>query len=131
MNQPVTYLDLDDLLAAAQAIHGGAPSVRDWGLLESALARPQATVFGEDAYPEIHAKAAALLASIVSNHALVDGNKRLGLLATYLFYGLNDWSLRPATDDELFDLLLDVANHRLVDVIEIAARLGKLAVPRL
>jgi death-on-curing protein len=71
------HLDLDDLLAAAEAAVGRAPEVRDYGLLESALARPQSTVFGEDAYPGLHEKAAALLHSLVSNHALIDGNKRL------------------------------------------------------
>src|SRR5690348_8153418 len=102
MSQDVVYLVLDDLLAAAEAMAGRPAEVRDYGLLESALARPQATVFGADAYADIHEKAAALLASLVGNHALVDGNKRLGVLAVYLFYGLNDWSLRQTSDDELF-----------------------------
>jgi len=127
MTNDVVYLDLDDLLAAAEAIQRRPPEVLDFGLLESALARPRATVFGDDAYPDIHRKAAALLASLVGNHALVDGNKRLGLLATYLFYGLNGYTLREASDDQLFDLVLDVANRRLSDVDEIAAQLRVLA----
>lgn len=57
----IDYLDLDDVLAAAEAHLGHPPDVSDYGLLESALARPQATVFGDDAYPDIHGKAAALL----------------------------------------------------------------------
>ena len=85
-----SFLDLDDLLAAAEAAVGHRPEVRDYGLLESALARPQTTVFGADAYPDIHRKAAALLHSLVRNHALVDGNKRLGWVAVRLFYVVND-----------------------------------------
>ncbi|MGN6721881.1 MAG: type II toxin-antitoxin system death-on-curing family toxin [Marmoricola sp.] len=129
MSQDVVYLDLDDLLAAAEAIHGRPADVRDYGLLESALARPRASVFGEDAYPDLDQKSAALLASLVGNHALVDGNKRLGLLAVYLFYGLNGRSLRQASDDELFDLVLDVATRRVPDVTSIAGRLTRLVVP--
>ena len=127
MSQDVTYLVLDDLLAAAEAMSGRPAEVRDYGLLESALARPPASVFGEDAYAGIHEKAAALFASLVRNHALVDGNKRLGVFAIYLFYGLNGWSLRPASDDELFDLVLEVAAGRIVEVEVIAERLAGLA----
>lgn len=58
------YLDLEDLLAAAKAALGRAPEVRDWGLLEAALARPRASVYGQDAYPDLHEKAAALLHSL-------------------------------------------------------------------
>ena len=72
------FLTLEDALAAAQAYLGRRPEVRDYGLLESALLRPQCSVFGQDAYPDLDHKAAALLSSLVGNHALVDGNKRLG-----------------------------------------------------
>ena len=68
------YLELDDLLAAANAAVDGRAEVRDVGLLQAAAARPQATAFGEEAYPNLDAKAAALLQSIVSGHPLVDGN---------------------------------------------------------
>jgi len=78
----IEYLELDDLLAAASAYLGHPPQVRDYGLLESALARPRASVFGQDAYPTIHEKAAALLDSLVNNHALIDGNKRHGWVGT-------------------------------------------------
>lgn len=57
----VDYLDLDDLVAAAEVAVSGRPKVRDWGLLESSLARAKASVFGEDAYPGLNGKAAALL----------------------------------------------------------------------
>ena len=68
------YLLLEDALAAAEAALGYPAEVRDYGLLESALARPRATVFGEDAYIGLDAKAAALLCSLVANHTLVDGS---------------------------------------------------------
>src|SRR5205814_8465775 len=79
------YLDLDDLLAAAEAALGGRPEVRDVGLLQAAAARPQATAFGEEAYSTLDAKAAALLQSIVAGHPLVDGNKRPGWVAVRPF----------------------------------------------
>ena len=85
----IDYLTLDDVLAAAEAHLGDPAEVGDYGLLESAVARPQATVFGEDAYPTIHEKAAALLQSLAANHPLLDGNERTAFVATALFYGLN------------------------------------------
>ena len=96
--------------------------VRDWGLIESALARPQATVFGEDAYPTVWTKAAALLMSLVGNHALVDGNKRVGFTATVLFLHKNGESLR-FDEDEAYDLVIAVAERRLAEVPEVADRL--------
>jgi death-on-curing protein len=70
------------------AFLGRQPEVRDFGSLESALARPKAMVFGADAYAGFHEKAAALLDSLVNNHALVGGHNRLGWVAIRLFYGL-------------------------------------------
>lgn len=128
MSEEVTFLDLDDLMAAAEPALGRRPEVRDWGLLESALTRPQATVFGEDAYSGIHGKAAALLHSLVTNHALVDGNKRLGTFAMLLFYAMNDYRV-TATDDELFDLVVAVASQQLVEVEKIAEQLRLYASP--
>jgi death on curing protein len=125
MTEPVEYLELDDLLVAAEAFLGRPPEVRDYGLLESALARPQATVFGEDAYPTIHEKAAALLDSLVNNHALVDGNKRLGWVALRLFYGFNGYSV-SASEDQKVTLVLDVATGELHEVTKIAYRLSEL-----
>ena len=72
------FLDLEDLLHVAERATGGSVGVRDIGLLESAAARPRASAFGADAYATPHDKAAALVHSILRNHALVDGNKRLG-----------------------------------------------------
>ncbi|MGH3723457.1 MAG: type II toxin-antitoxin system death-on-curing family toxin [Mycobacterium sp.] len=106
---------------------GRRAEVRDFGLLESALARPKATVFGEDAYPGIHEKAAALLDSVVNNHALVDGNKRLGWVATRLFYGINDFTV-SATEDQKVDLVLEVAAGEIVGVIDITKRLSAISI---
>ena len=114
------YLDLDDLLhVAARTL--GAVQVRDAGLLESALARPRSTAFGEDAYPSIHGKAAALLHSLARNHALVDGNKRLALAGTIAFYGLNGFRL-SLSNDEAYELVIAVASGELDDVEAIARR---------
>jgi death-on-curing protein len=121
------YLRLEDLLAIQEAL--GSPGIRDIGLLESALARPRATAFGEDAYPSLALKAAALIHSIVTNHALVDGNKRLGLVALRLFLGMNDQDLR-ASQDEKFDLVMAIAGGELRDVDEIAARISAYLTPR-
>lgn len=118
------YLELDDLLHVAERTLGDAPQVRDHGLLASALARPRATAFGEDAYPDIHHKASALLHSLARNHALIDGNKRLALAATIAFYGVNGLRL-TLTNDEAYDLVIRVADGRLTDVAEIASMLGR------
>ena len=117
------HLDLDDLLVAAEAALGGPPTVRDIGILEAAVARTRASVYGEDAYPDLHAKAAALLHSIVTGHALLDGNKRLGWVSVRLFYRLNGSDLRVPVE-EAFDLVAAVAEGSLRDVADIADRLG-------
>lgn len=116
------HLDLDDLLVAAEVALGGPPNVRDVGILEAAVARTRASVYGEDAYPELHAKAAALLHSIVTGHALIDGNKRLGWVSVRLFYRLNGTDLRVPVDDA-FDLVASIADGSLGDVQDIADRL--------
>lgn len=118
----VEFLDLDDVLLLIRRHLGDPPPIRDAGLLASAVARPQATVFGEDAYPTIWMKAAALLQSIVINHALVDGNKRLGWLTTATFLELNDASVVGASNDEVYDLVIEVASSDL-SLEEIASRL--------
>lgn len=122
----IEYLDLDDLLAAAHAYLGRPAEVGDYGLLESALARPQATVFGDDAYTTLHEKAAALFDSLINNHALVDGNKRLAWVAMRLFYGYNGRTM-TGTEDERFDFVLAVATGELAGVPKIAERLASMA----
>jgi len=115
----VEYLTLEDLLGLVRRL--GLGPVRDLGLLDAAVARPQSSAFGEDAYPTVELKAAALLHSIVTNHALVDGNKRLGWLATTVFLDVNGESV-DLGDDYAFQLVLDVAEGE-VGVEEIAGRL--------
>jgi death-on-curing protein len=119
----IDYLDLDDALAAADAAVGGRAQVRDLGLLESTLARPRATVYGDDAYRTLDDKAAALLHSLVTSHPLVDGNKRLGWVAVRLFYQLNDADL-DAPFDEAFELVVGIAVGRIDDVPSIARRMS-------
>lgn len=120
----VEYLDLEDLLAIAADAIGGHVAVRDHGLLVSVLARPGASVFGEDAYPDSHVKAAALLHSLCVNHALVDGNKRLAWLATYVFLDINGHTM--VTDQRsVVDLVMSVADGSLADLEKIADKLRR------
>jgi death-on-curing protein len=123
----VIFLDLEDVLHVARRTLGDV-EIRDIGLLDSASARPRSTAFGEDAYPSIHAKAAALLHSIARNHPLVDGNKRLALAATIAFYGLNRFRL-TMSNDEAYELVMAVAAGELDDVELIAGRLEARTAP--
>jgi len=91
----VIFLTLPELLYIAERTLGPDYAVRDYGLLEAALARPQATAFGKDAYPDLDAKAAALLHSIARNHALIDGirlRRAAGGLAEWV-----RWAMGAAT----------------------------------
>jgi death on curing protein len=125
----VIYLNLPELLHVAERTLGSKPLIRDAGLLEAALARPQASAFGADAYPDLHAKAAALLHSIARNRALVDGNKRLALAAVIAFYGLNGLRL-TVTNDGAYDLVIAVATGELDSADEIAKLLTAATTPR-
>jgi death-on-curing protein len=125
----VIYLTLPELLHIAARVLGTDPPIRDVGLLESAVARPQATAFGADAYPDLDSKAAALLHSIARNHALVDGNKRLALAAVIAFYGMNGRRL-ALTNDEAYDLVIDVATGHLDSIETINMRLRNATEPR-
>lgn len=121
------HLSLDDLLfIASQAC--GQVHVRDYGLLESALARSAATVFGSDAYPTLHTKAAALLHSLAGNHALVDGNKRLAWAACAVFLGINGHRSHTSQDD-VVHLVVSVADGTLTDIDKIAERLTAWSKP--
>ena len=120
------YLTLDDVLAAAQAHLGHPPQVSDYGLLESALARPQAKAFGDEAYPGIQEKAAALLQSLATSRALVKGNQRTAFVATALFYELNGLHVAAWPEDELFELVTAVAKQEIDSNHVIARRLAQL-----
>ena len=115
------YLDLDDLLRVAE-VTLGTVDVRDIGLLDAAVARPQATVFGQDAYPTLETKTAALIHSVACSHALIDGNKRLALAAGIAFLGLNGRRL-TLSNDAAYDLVMAIATGELSDVALIAERL--------
>ena len=116
----IHYLSLEDLLTLAGDLEVGP--VRDVGLLDSAAYRPQASVFGDEAYPSLDVKAGVLLESVVRNHALVDGNKRLGWLSVVVLYGLNEVGIE-APDDEAYALVIAVAEGA-VDHHDVAARLA-------
>lgn len=119
------YLTLPEVLNLAQRLR--AEEVRDYGLLDSALARPQSSVFGQDAYPDVWQKAAALMESHARNHALVDGNKRIAWYATWVFLHMNGHPLDSDFDvDEAERFVLDVCQGAL-DVPKIAALLSRFA----
>ncbi|MCD2498436.1 type II toxin-antitoxin system death-on-curing family toxin [Microbacterium nymphoidis] len=121
----VEYLEPEQAMAVAArfGLH-----VRDHGLLFSALARPSASMFGEDAYPSIEEKAAALLSSLSQNHALFDGNKRISLILTFVFLELNGYDV-VFGDDDAFDLVM-AASQSQQDVGALAARIAENIRPR-
>ena len=125
MSEPIEFLDIDDVIELATRLLGDPPPIRDIGLLGSAVARPRTSAFGEDAYPDLWTKAAALLQSVVKNHALVDGNKRLGWLATAVFSEINGIEISSADDDAVYELVTEVAGAQ-PSVDEIAQRLREL-----
>lgn len=122
------YLDTEDLLRLADLAVGGQALVRDLGLVSSAAARPQSGFGDFEAYRTVHDKAAALLHSLVRNHALVDGNNRLGWVAATVFLELNDHPL-DAPDNEAYDMVIAVAEGRL-EVAAVADVLRAWARPR-
>jgi death on curing protein len=125
------FITLEQGLRIARAAIGAPIQVRDLGLLEAALLRPQTSMFGQDAYPDLFAKAAALLHSIVANHPFVDGNKRAGWLTMYVFCAKNGVEIDPADEDEAYDFVIAVASGKLTEVDEIAGVLRGFAVPPL
>ncbi|MEU9402340.1 Fic family protein [Streptomyces sp. SID4985] len=119
------YLTLPEVLDLAHRLD--ADEVRDTGLLESALARPESSAFGRDAYPDVWLKAAALMESHARNHALVDGNKRISWYTAWVFLHLNGHPLDPAFDvDEAERFVLDACQGKLA-VAEIAEGLERFA----
>ena len=125
MSGEVEYLELEDVVALAAILFGDPPPIRDIGLLGSAVARPRMSAFGEDAYPDILTKAAALLQSIVNNHALIDGNKRLGWLSTAVFLEVNGVKALRSSNDDVYDFVIWVAATSPA-IEEIVARLRLL-----
>ena len=118
------YLTAPELIHIANRVLDGDVTVRDYGLLESATARPRATMFGTDAYETVEEKAAALLHSLVRNHALMDGNKRLALAATIAFLGVNGRRM-TLSNDQAYELVIEVATVKLDEVAGIADRIRR------
>jgi death-on-curing protein len=116
------YLTLEEALVIARGAVGGEVQVRDYGLLESALARPRTQLFGEETYTTLGLKAAALSQSLVGNHPLLDGNKRLGFACTAVFLHINGHPLK-LNEDEAYDLTMDVAAGQAGDLAKISDRL--------
>ena len=109
------YLTLEDLLEIHRRViesTGGSDGIRSIPLLDSAVARPQATFGGIDLYPALPEKAAALLHSIISNHPFVDGNKRTGFTAMDVFLRLNDYHV-VAGEDEIYEFVMSVASESI------------------
>lgn len=102
---------------------GGSHGVRDLGLIESAVGRPKATFDGTDLYPDIFTKAAALMHSLLKNHAFVDGNKRTAHAACGVFLKLNGYKLKNMHKASL-EFAMSVENNSL-PLEEIAAWLKK------
>jgi death-on-curing protein len=117
------HLTTEQTLRIARQAVGGPVHVRDLGLLDAGVHRPRASVLGQDAYPELFTKAAALLHSLARSHPLVDGDKRLAWLATYVFCAKNGVELDPV-DDDAYDLVVGVAAGAIDDVGEIARTLA-------
>ena len=91
---------------------GGSHGVRDLGLLQSAITRPQASFEGSELYPDIYTKAAALLESLANNHPFLDGNKRTAITATALFMKYNGYRL-TASNDEVVTFMMAVAQGEM------------------
>lgn len=108
-DQEVDFLTDDEAYAV---VHRLVFHLRDAGLLSSAIARPRTTVFGEDAYPDLATKTAAMFESLVRNHPLMDGNKRLAVVLTWAFL-LNNGHRLEHTEDEAYDFTIAAASGEL------------------
>jgi death on curing protein len=123
------YFDIEDLLRiAAHAIAPQQVKVREMGLLSASSARPQTVAFGFEPYPTVPEKAAALMVSLVMNHCLVDGNKRLAFSAALAFCLINTGVLMEMPDDLAYEMVIAVCEHQ-IDVPEVAALLREAGVP--
>jgi death-on-curing protein len=126
----VKYLTVQEALDLAQLACGEQEvAVRDLGLLDSALHRPQSQMFGVEAYADLSEKAAALLHSLAINHPLVDGNKRTAWMCTVVFLDANGVNMLHVDQDRAFDLVIDVAAGKIDDVAWIARELRSLRRP--
>ncbi len=113
------FLSVEQVLDLAELAIEATPQLRDLGLLDSAVHRPRAEMFGQEAYPDLVSKAAALLHSLAINHPFVDGNKRVAWLSTVVFLAYNGVDL-DTDDDSAYDFVIAVAVGKLSEVAEIA-----------
>ncbi|WP_405465602.1 type II toxin-antitoxin system death-on-curing family toxin [Streptomyces jietaisiensis] len=121
------YLSAEDVLGVAEhAVDDQSIVVRDAGLLESAVHRPSASMFGQEAYPDLFDKAAALLQSLAGNHPFFDGNKRTAWVSCVVFLAMNGVQLRPDID-AAERLVIAVATGAMDEVKAISEALRELA----
>lgn len=116
----VTYLTLEQILVIHEdqiERYGGNTGIRELSLLESAIFRPQSTFSGEDLYKNHFEKAAALMHSIIMNHAFVDGNKRTGTTSMLVYLGVNNLLLQVTTDELITIVLLIVKEKWTIEKI--------------
>ena len=119
------YVSFEQVVAIHDAV-AGPSGIRDAGMIQSAVGRPQATAFGADAYPAIWEKAAALLQSLACNHGWVDGNKRTAWVVAFTFLTVNGHPLDPGFDqDAAEEFMVAVAGGHYKDVADIAGELVK------
>lgn len=122
------FLTREHIITAGSVACDWPVEIGDYGLLDAAIARPQATVFGVDAYPTLFEKAAALLQSIARNHALLDGNKRTAWASAWVFLELNGTILDPGFDvDRAETFVEEVAKRGEMEVRTIATGLAEFA----
>jgi death-on-curing protein len=106
----VRYVTFEEVLRINEDILGPASKVRDDGLLAAAVGRPELVVFGADAYPTLYDKVAALMESIILNHAFVDGNKRTAVVAAIHLLNWHGYDLL-ADQSELVDATMNIVEH--------------------
>ncbi|MFJ3904103.1 type II toxin-antitoxin system death-on-curing family toxin [Streptomyces sp. NPDC090025] len=125
---PARFLTVAEVTEIARTAFGNGhgPELRAPGLLESAVHRPRARMFGESAYADLHEQAAVLLHALAANHPFVDGNKRAAWLSAAVFLAVNGVDLAAADQDRAYDLVVDVASGTAVDIPDIARRLREL-----
>ncbi|MFD7979964.1 type II toxin-antitoxin system death-on-curing family toxin [Streptomyces sp. NPDC059071] len=126
--RPSRFLTVAEVAAIARtAFTGdGVPELRAPGLLESAVHRPRARMFGESAYQDVYEQAAVLLHAITSNHPFVDGNKRAAWLSSAVFLAVNGVDLADVDHDRAYELVVGVAAGEAGDIRDIAGRLREL-----
>ncbi|MGC5010210.1 type II toxin-antitoxin system death-on-curing family toxin [Streptosporangium sp. DT93] len=122
----IRHLTLEQVLDLAELAVGATPELRDLGLLDSAVHRPRASMFGQEAYPDLFTKAAALLHSMATNHPFVDGNKRVAWVVTIVFLSWNGTTIDTG-DDRAYDFVIAVASGKLTEIDEIADVLRSFA----